>query len=105
MQRTFLTLMVLSGTIESYALFGMLTRNMKKSILIVNIVAASIFAIAFIVIGIGSHFLPGIVLGNQNCQNSDVKWIASGNKANSWGFMFCSSPLCYCQMTNYNGYN
>lgn len=64
MGRTLLTLMVLSFTIGTAALFGVLTRKMKRSIIVINIVIATIFAIGFLGIGIGSHFIPKIVLGN-----------------------------------------
>ena len=64
MTRTFITLMVLSITVGTASLFGVLTHKMKRSISVVNIVWAGIFAVAFIGIGVAAAFVPKIALGN-----------------------------------------
>ena len=64
MTRSFITLMVLSVTVGISSILGILTKNMRRSIIITNIISASIFAIAFLGIAIGSRYVPSVVLGN-----------------------------------------
>lgn len=104
MNRIFITLIVMEITVGVGSILGIVTRGRNKSLAVANIIKGALFAIGFLVVAVGSHFIPQIVLGNDDCNNSDLQWVAAGKKANSYSKLFCLSPLCYCDMNNYNGY-
>jgi hypothetical protein len=105
MDRIFITLIIMEVTVGVAAILGIVTRGKNKSLAVANIVKSGLFAIAFLVVAVGSHFIPQIVLGNNDCNNSNLQWAAAAKKANSYSILFCLTPLCYCDMTNYKDYS
>jgi hypothetical protein len=87
------------------AIVGMVKRGRNVIMMKVGIVKGIVFVVLFLVIAIGGNIVERGILGNKKCEESTIPWISSGLKANQYADMFCLAPLCYCEMTNYNGYS